>query len=75
MCSNVSKQRRYLKQGESVTSTMVSPEAIFTTLVIDAYEGRDVATLYCPRGSSICRNFKIKNSSTKTQKKVCGLNV
>lgn len=47
-CANGSKQKRYLKHGESISSPTVSLEAIVGTLVIDAYEGRDVAIFDVP---------------------------
>ena len=46
--ANGSKQRRELKEGESVASPMVLLEEIFTILAIDEYEGRDVAMLGVP---------------------------
>ena len=36
-CADGSKQKRYLVKDESVASPTVSLEALFTTLVIDAY--------------------------------------
>ena len=42
-CANESKQKRYLKEVESVTLIMVSMEGLFTLLVIYAYKGREVA--------------------------------
>jgi hypothetical protein len=47
-CANGSKQRKYLKEGESVASPTVSTEANLSTLVIDAFEGRDVAVYDVP---------------------------
>ena len=47
-CANGSKQRKYLKEGESVASPTVSTEANISTLVIDAFEGRDVAVYDVP---------------------------
>ena len=43
-CVNSSKKTIYLKEGENVASQTVPIEAIFTMLVINAYEGRYVAT-------------------------------
>jgi len=40
-CANGSRQRQYLRLYESVESSTVSVESLFTTLLIDAYEGRD----------------------------------
>ena len=47
-CANGRKKKMYLKEEESVASTMVSLECLFTTLVIDAYEGREVPTFDVP---------------------------
>ena len=41
-CTDGSKQRKYLKEGKSVASQMVSVEALITTFVIDAYKERHV---------------------------------
>ena len=48
MCANSSKERRYLKEGESVAYSTVYLEEIFTILILGEYEGRDVATLNVP---------------------------
>ena len=42
-CANGSKQRLYLKPDESVASPVASTDAIFSSFIIDAYEGREVA--------------------------------
>ena len=47
-CANGSKQKRYLKHGETISSPTVSLEAIVGTLLIDAKEGRDVAIFDVP---------------------------
>ena len=47
-CADGSKQHLYLKEYESVASPTVSLEGLFTTLLIDVYEGRDVATFDIP---------------------------
>lgn len=47
-CANGSKQRQYLKEDESVASPTLSLEALLATLVIDAYEGRDVCIFDIP---------------------------
>ena len=47
-CADGSKQKRYLKHGESISSPTVSLEAIVGTLLIDAREGRDVAIFDIP---------------------------
>ena len=38
MCTNVSKQKIYLKYGEIISSPTVSLKALFITMVIDTYE-------------------------------------
>ena len=43
-CVNGSKQRKYLKQDESVASPTASLESLFVSLLIDAYKCRDVGT-------------------------------
>ena len=48
-CADGRKKRQYLREDESVSSPTVSLEGLFVTLVIDAYEGRDVATFNIPR--------------------------
>ena len=47
-CANGNKQRKYLKEGETVASPTVSTEALFTTMIIDIFEGRDVAIFDVP---------------------------
>ena len=47
-CANGSKQRKYLKEGETVYSPTVATEALMATLVIDAMEHRDVAIFDVP---------------------------
>ena len=42
-CANGKKQRKYVKEGDIISSPTVSLESILTTLVIDAYEGRFVS--------------------------------
>ena len=43
-CADGSRQRRYLKQDESVASPTAALESLIILLLIDAYEDRDVAT-------------------------------
>ena len=43
-CANGSKKKRYLKERESAASPTVLLSGLFSTLVINAYEGREVAT-------------------------------
>ena len=47
-CANGRKQRKYLRDDENYPSPTASLELIMTTLVIDAYEGRDVAIADVP---------------------------
>ena len=47
-CANGSRQRRFLKPGETVASPTVSLEALLGTLVIDVYEDRDVCIFDVP---------------------------
>ena len=47
-CTNGSKQKRYLKHGETISSPTVSLEEIIGTLLIDAKEERDVAIFDVP---------------------------
>ena len=44
----MSKKHRYLREDESAYSPTVSLEGLVVTLVIDAYENRDVATFDIP---------------------------
>ena len=43
-CADGRKQRKYLSEDTKISSPTVSVEEFFTTLLIDAYEGRHVAT-------------------------------
>ena len=47
-CKNWSKQKILLKDGESVKQPTVSLKRLFTTIVIHAYKGIEVATFYVP---------------------------
>ena len=47
-CANVIKKKLYLGKNESVAQPTVSLESLFTPLVIDAYEERDIATFNIP---------------------------
>ena len=47
-CADGSKQRKYLKQDESMASPTAGLESLFATLLIDAYEGRDIGTYDVP---------------------------
>ena len=47
-CADGSKHHGYLREDESVSSPTVSLEALFITFVVDACEGRDVATFDIP---------------------------
>ena len=43
-----SKQRRYLKKDESMSSPTAALESLLITLLIDSYENRDVSTYDVP---------------------------
>ena len=47
-CANGSRQREFLKEDESVSSPTCAMESLIATLVIDAYEGRDVGVYDVP---------------------------
>jgi len=47
-CANGSKQKRYLKRGETISSPTVSLEAMTGTMAIDIKEDRDVAIFDVP---------------------------
>ena len=47
-CANGSKQRKYLKEGESVASPTVSVEALIVTFLIDAFEERAIGSFDIP---------------------------
>ena len=47
-CADGSKQRHFLKDGESMASPTVSMEALFLTFLIAAYEDRQVASFDIP---------------------------
>ena len=47
-CADGSKQRKYLKQDESIASPTVGLESLICTLIIDAYEGRTVGIFDVP---------------------------
>ena len=47
-CADGSGQRKYLKQDETVVSPTAGLESLCVSLLVDAYEGRDVATYDAP---------------------------
>ena len=47
-CVDGSKERRYLKEFETVASPTLSLDGLFGSTMIDVYEGRDVATCNVP---------------------------
>ena len=69
-CVNGSKQRKYLKQDESVSSPTAGLESLVTTLLIDAYEQRDVAIFDIP-GAFLQAKLK-KNGNERTLMKLEG---
>lgn len=61
-CANGSEQKKFLKEDESVASPTCSVESLMSTLIIDAYEGRDIAIYDVPGAflqSDIPKNKKI----------------
>ena len=48
MCANGSRQRKYLKDGETFASPTAFLESIMATLVIGMHEGRDIAIADVP---------------------------
>ena len=55
-----SKQKRYLKEVESISSPMIYLEDLFCTLIIDAHEVRNGATFDVPRSYLHANNPKDK---------------
>ena len=47
-CADGSRQRKYLRQDESVASPTASLESLIVSLLIDTYKGRDVGTYDVP---------------------------
>eukprot|EP00957_Ditylum_brightwellii_P210959 15365606-Ditylum_brightwellii.AAC.1 len=47
-CADESKDQFYCKEEESITSPTVALESLISTLIIDIYEGRDIATFNIP---------------------------
>eukprot|EP00957_Ditylum_brightwellii_P014342 1079502-Ditylum_brightwellii.AAC.1 len=47
-CANGSNQRKYLKEDDTVAPTTCALESFITTLLIDAYEDRDMAIYDVP---------------------------
>ena len=60
-CANGSKQRRYLRDGESVSSPTVSLEALITSLITAAIEERDVASFDVPGAYLHARDCSINS--------------
>ena len=48
-CANEKKQRRFVKDGDIISSPTVSLESMLTTLVIDTYEGTYPYQMYLAR--------------------------
>ena len=42
------KQKRFMKDGETISSSTVSTEVLMKTLIIDTMEGQDVTIFYVP---------------------------
>ena len=63
-CVDGSKQRKYLKPDESVSSPTVSTESLIATLLIDAYEQREVAIFDVP-GAFLQAELKKKDDNER----------
>ena len=48
ICAGDIKQKRYLKEGEIISSPTGFLEALFCTLIVDAHEMRNLATFDSP---------------------------
>ena len=70
-CVNGSQQRRYLKPDESVASPTANFESLITTLLIDAYEERDIATYDVP-GAYLHADIGKKEDGERTLMKLEG---
>jgi hypothetical protein len=68
-CTNGSKQKKYLKHGETMLLPMVSNEALLGTLVIDALEERDIAIFDVPGAYLQAEMPKEKNMLMKFRDK------
>ena len=71
-------KKRYLGKDESVASPTVSMESLFTTLVINAHEERDIATFDIPGAHLHAEMSKDKNVILKLRGKfvviMCDIN-
>ena len=70
-CVDGSKQRKYLKQDESVASPTTSLESLVVSLVIDVYEGRDVGTYDVP-GAYLQARLAPKDNNERVLMKLKG---
>ena len=70
-CADGSKQRKYLKQDESVASPTAALESLIVTLLIDAYEGRDVRTYDVP-GAFLQASLEPKPNNERVLMKLVG---
>ena len=64
-CADGCKQKKYLKEDESIASPVASLEGLLTTIVIDAIEKKDVATFYVPGEHSCALIFEEDNDVMK----------
>ena len=62
MCANSSRQRRFMNDDESFASPTASLKSIIRTLMIDAYEGRDIAIPNVP-GEYLHASFPVDKKS------------
>ena len=70
-CVDGSKQRRYLKQDESMSSPTAGLESLLVTLLIDAYEDRDVGTYDVP-GAYLQASLAPKDNGERVLMKLVG---
>ena len=63
-----------MKEGGNVASPTVSLGGLFTTIVIDAYKGRDISTFDSP-GASLHADIPKDKRFIKIKRDICGNNV
>ena len=71
ICVNGSKQRKYLKEDESVSSPTAHFVSLLITLLIAAYERRDVA-IYDVPGAYLQAKLAKKENNKRTSMKLEG---
>ena len=70
-CVDGSQQRRYLKQDESMASPTAALESLLVTLLVDAYEDRDVGTYDVP-GAYLQASLAPKDNGERVLMKLVG---